>query len=133
MPVGEVTATFKFEEYALMFDEAWMSLHDSNPKDPDNRVLGPKYYDIVGIWPLKPYYLGPWTLNPKPYISPYNPLKGPYYLGPWTLRANDGFLIRLEVPSSCPGSPKKGLMEAAAIFTLGCIAFLLSAGLGFRV
>ena len=25
--------------------------------------LGPKYYDINGIWALIPYYLGPWTLR----------------------------------------------------------------------
>ena len=31
-------------------------------KDPNNRVLGPKYYDINGIWALKPSYLGPWTV-----------------------------------------------------------------------
>ena len=31
--------------------------------DPNFRVLGPKYYDINGIWALKPYYLGPWTLR----------------------------------------------------------------------
>ena len=44
-------------------------------KDPNNRVLGPKYCNINGIWALKHYYLGPWTLrvcfcaeilNPKP-------------------------------------------------------------------
>ena len=40
MPVGEVTATFKFEEHALMFDEAWMSLHDSNPKGPRTQIMG---------------------------------------------------------------------------------------------
>ena len=26
-------------------------------------VLGPKYYNLNGIWALKPYYLGPWTLR----------------------------------------------------------------------
>ena len=26
-------------------------------------VSGPKYYSINGIWALKPYYLGPWTLR----------------------------------------------------------------------
>ena len=30
--------------------------------DPDNGVLGPKYYDIKNCWTLKPYYLGPLTL-----------------------------------------------------------------------
>ena len=36
-------------------------------KDPNNRVLEPKYYNITGIWAgaLKPYYLGPWTLRVK--------------------------------------------------------------------
>ena len=32
-------------------------------KDPNNGVLGPKYYDIDGIWALKRYYWGPWTLG----------------------------------------------------------------------
>ena len=32
-------------------------------KDPYNRVSGPKYYNINGIWALKPHYLGPWTLR----------------------------------------------------------------------
>ena len=32
-------------------------------KDPNNRVLGPKYYNVNGTWALKPYYLGPWTLR----------------------------------------------------------------------
>ena len=27
------------------------------------RVLGPKYYNMKGIWDVKPYYLGPWTLR----------------------------------------------------------------------
>ena len=31
-------------------------------KDPNNGVLGPEYYAVDGIWALKPYYLGPWTL-----------------------------------------------------------------------
>ena len=35
----------------------------NGPKDPNNRVLGPKYYNIHGIWALKPKYLGPWTLR----------------------------------------------------------------------
>ena len=30
---------------------------------PNKRVLGPKYYNIIGIWTLKPYYLGPSTLR----------------------------------------------------------------------
>ena len=32
-------------------------------KDPNNRVLGPKYYNSNGIWALKPCYLGPWALR----------------------------------------------------------------------
>ena len=38
----------------------------SGSKDPNNRVLGPKYYNINGIWALKPCYLGPWTLRVRP-------------------------------------------------------------------
>ena len=39
---------------------------DQNPKgskDPNNGALGPKYYNINGIWALKPHNLGPWTLK----------------------------------------------------------------------
>ena len=32
-------------------------------KDPNNRVLGPNYYNINGILALKVYNLGPWTLG----------------------------------------------------------------------
>ena len=39
-------------------------------KDPNDRVLGPKYYSINGILALKPYYLGPWTLRIKLYLAP---------------------------------------------------------------
>ena len=35
----------------------------SNPRAQKNRVLGPKCYNIIGVWALKPYYLGPWTLR----------------------------------------------------------------------
>ena len=44
-------------------------------KDPNIRVLGPKYYNINGIWALIPYYLGPWTLRvtlletPSPFFA----------------------------------------------------------------
>ena len=30
-------------------------------KGPNNRASGPKYCNINGIWPLKPYYLGLWN------------------------------------------------------------------------
>ena len=32
-------------------------------KDANNRALGTKFYSIHGIWALKPYHLGPWTLR----------------------------------------------------------------------
>ena len=32
-------------------------------KDPNNGASGPKYHSNSGIWALKPYYLGPWTLR----------------------------------------------------------------------
>ena len=32
-------------------------------KGSNNGVLGPRYYNIHGIWGLEPYYLGPWTLR----------------------------------------------------------------------
>ena len=42
----------------------WMSTScPFSSKDPYKRVLGPKLYDIKGIWPLKPYHLGPWALR----------------------------------------------------------------------
>ena len=35
----------------------------SGSKDPNNRVLGLKYYNIIGIWALKPYYLESFPLH----------------------------------------------------------------------
>ena len=35
------------------------------PRTQNNRVSGPKYYNINGIWALTPYYLGPWTLRAR--------------------------------------------------------------------
>ena len=32
-------------------------------KDPNNGVLGPKYYNRNSIWGLNPDHLGPWTLR----------------------------------------------------------------------
>ena len=32
-------------------------------RTPNNWVSGAKYYNVVGIWDLKSYYLGPWTLR----------------------------------------------------------------------
>ena len=32
-------------------------------KEPNNKVLEPKYYSVNGIWALIPHYLGPWTLG----------------------------------------------------------------------
>ena len=32
-------------------------------KDLNNGALGSKQYNINGIWALKPYSLGPWTLR----------------------------------------------------------------------
>ena len=42
-----------------------MGIHGNymRSKDPNNRVSGPKYNIVDGIWALKPYYLGPWTLR----------------------------------------------------------------------
>ena len=44
---------------------AIVEIEPQGSKDPNNRALGPKYYNINGIWALKPYYLGPWTLKEK--------------------------------------------------------------------
>ena len=35
-------------------------------KDPNNRILGPKYYNINGIWALKPII---WVLGPLGLVS----------------------------------------------------------------
>ena len=40
-----------------------MATKVSGSKDPNNKVLGPKCYNINGIWALNPQYLGPWTLS----------------------------------------------------------------------
>ena len=42
------------------------SLKEITPNCPRTQimgVLGAKYYSVNGIWALKPYYLGPWTLR----------------------------------------------------------------------
>ena len=38
---------------------------------PYNRALGPNYYNVNGIWALKPWYLGPWTLKSKLFEGGY--------------------------------------------------------------
>ena len=35
----------------------------SGCKDPNSRVLGPKYRQFSNIWARKVYYLGPWTFR----------------------------------------------------------------------
>ena len=35
----------------------------SGSKDPNNRVLGPKYHECYSLWALKPYFFFPWTLR----------------------------------------------------------------------
>ena len=37
---------------------------------PKYGVLGPKYFNVNGIWALTPYYLGPWTLRGTYSIDP---------------------------------------------------------------
>ena len=37
--------------------------YDGVNRTQNNRVLGPKYYNVNGIWALKPCYLGPRTLR----------------------------------------------------------------------
>ena len=32
-------------------------------KDPNNGPVGPKYFNVIGIWALEPYYSGHWTLR----------------------------------------------------------------------
>ena len=39
--------------------------HPKGPRTQINGVLGPKYYNLNGIWALKPYNLGPWSLKPR--------------------------------------------------------------------
>ena len=43
----------------------------SGSKDPNNRVLGPKFYNLNGIWALKPYYLGALQLIVHDYSSKF--------------------------------------------------------------
>ena len=45
-------------------------------KDPNNEALGPKDYNINGIWALKPYYLKPWTLRVRKYENLRLPAHG---------------------------------------------------------
>ena len=54
-------------------------------KDPNNRVSGPKYYNMNGVWALFGS-LDPYIVSLYLCVSPITPLKGPCYVGPWTLR-----------------------------------------------
>ena len=47
----------------MRLDHVGKAFLPEGSKDSNNRVLGPKYYDINGIWALIPYYLSPWTLR----------------------------------------------------------------------
>ena len=40
-----------------------VGMYPSGSKDPNSRVLEPKYYNICSIWALKPCYLGHCTLR----------------------------------------------------------------------
>ena len=54
------------------------------PRTQINRVLGPKYHNINGIWALNPYYLGPiypYIVPIYPYIPPITPFKGTLLFG----------------------------------------------------
>ena len=63
-------------------------------KDPNNRGLEPKYYNMNGIWALKPYYLGPWTLRVGVQVYQEYPLR--------TLKpTNSTYLaLRVQVPNN---------------------------------
>ena len=48
-------------------------LHGLSPRGsryPNSRVLSHKIHTLDGFWTLKAYYLGTWTLNPKPLWYP---------------------------------------------------------------
>ena len=71
-------ATVSPEPYTLT------SVNEAQPqgsKDLNNRVLGPKYYNMNGIWGLKPDYLGPWTLRARQKVK--RQVWGCYSVGIW--------------------------------------------------
>ena len=56
-----MATTFIVVQVVMVFPMA--SPFPKGSQDPNNRVLGPKYYSIYGTLALKPYHLGPWTLR----------------------------------------------------------------------
>ena len=53
---------------------AWFQGSPKGP-DPNNRVVGPKYYNIHGIWAPKPYDSGPWTLRVPHHLESHKSLE----------------------------------------------------------
>ena len=61
---SNITKGFFLRVPCWIFDRgAWVLTLRVQGPDPNNRVLGPKYYILNSIGALKPYYLGPWTLR----------------------------------------------------------------------
>ena len=100
-------------------------------QDPNNRVSGPKYFNINGIWALKSHYLGPlypFIVPMYPYIYPLNPFKGTLLFGsldPYRV------MTRLVLQTYSPARAQK-------IYEIGASVELsyhigISEGLGFRV
>ena len=85
-------------------------------------AFGPKYYNINGICALKLHYLGPWTLNPKPYTP------SPHYLGPETPQLGPVNLYR-GVHLQCQDVSFRGAREGSSAVALKHTL----CGLGFRV
>ena len=66
-----LTLSFRIEVCWRMYSKDLIITYN-DPKGPraqTNGVLGPKYYNINGMWALKPYDLGPWTLRERPHRS----------------------------------------------------------------
>ena len=56
----------KFESYiAYVEPTMWFLWKTLRVQGLNNRVSGPKYCYRNGIWALKPWYLGPWTLRER--------------------------------------------------------------------
>ena len=65
----EVEGILHCEAWARTLRQVYLIGLPLGSKDPNNRALGPKYYNnINGIWAIwapKSCYLGPWTLRVK--------------------------------------------------------------------
>ena len=70
--MGHMGILLDYTQSHILGDYIYIHIYiPEGSKDSNNGVSGPKYYNIDGIWALKPHDLGPWTLRIDRYIYIY--------------------------------------------------------------